>query len=340
MRERAAKRKRRPVWGNILWFLWIVLFLFGGTVVGWLGRSQVMREVLPGLTADPKETFGQNAVNLLLLGCDEDLAPGGQTVLKQAGRADMILLARLDFDKKTITGISIPRDTRVRLKGGPDHKINAYHNLAKPGKANEFQQQAVEVLTGVKVDHTIQIDYTAFQELIDSVGGVEVMIKHRMDYIDKAGGLFVDFQPGRKLLDGYDAMCYVRYRKTTPKTKEFPQGGQGDPKAEGDFVRTERQRQLLLAFQGSVLKHITALPEIVEKGVAVLGGALTTKQIAALATFQKKVGQKNVKMLRMPTKPGKGSFEEIDRPVATKMFRDNGFITASDETDSDEGRNQ
>ena len=340
MRERAAKRKRRPVWGNILWLLWIGLFLFGGTVAGWLGRSKVMVDGIQGLTADPKETFGQNAVNILLLGCDEDLAPGGQTVLKQAGRADMILLARLDFDKKTITGISIPRDTRVRLKGGPDHKLNAYHNLAKPGKANEFQQKAVEVLTGVKVDHTIQIDYSAFQELIDSVGGVEVMIKHRMDYVDKAGGLFVDFRPGRKLLDGYDAMCYVRYRKTTPKSALYPKGGEGDPKAEGDFVRTERQRQLLLAFQGSVLKHITSLPEIVEKGVAVLGGALSTKQIAALATFQKKVGQKNVKMLRMPTKPGRGTFEEMDRPVAIKMFKQYGFIPSGTEPDMEEDTNQ
>lgn len=340
MRERAAKRKRRPVWGNILWLLWIAVFLFGGTVAGWLGRSKVMVDGIQGLTADPKETFGQNAVNILLLGCDEDLAPGGQTVLKQAGRADMILLARLDFDKKAITGISIPRDTRVRLKGGPDHKLNAYHNLAKPGKANEFQQKAVEVLTGVKVDHTIQIDYSAFQELIDSVGGVEVMIKHRMDYVDKAGGLFVDFRPGRKLLDGYDAMCYVRYRKTTPKSALYPKGGEGDPKAEGDFVRTERQRQLLLAFQGSVLKHITSLPEIVEKGVAVLGGALSTKQIAALATFQKKVGQKNVKMLRMPTKPGRGTFEEMDRPVAIKMFKQYGFIPSGTEPDMEEDTNQ
>jgi LCP family protein required for cell wall assembly len=326
VRQRAAKRRRRPVWGNILWVLWIGLFLFGGTVAGWLGRSKVLTEVIPGLTADPKATFGKSAVNLLLLGCDEDLAPGGQQVLKSAGRADMILLARLDFEKNTITGVSIPRDTRVRLKGGTDHKINAYHNLAKPGKANELQQKAVEVLTGVKIDRTIQIDYTAFQELIDTVGGVEVMIKHRMDYVDKAGGLFVDFRPGRKLLDGYDAMCYVRYRKTTPRSSLYPKGGEGDPKAEGDFVRTERQRQLLLAFQGSVLKHITALPEIVEKGVAVLGGALTTREIAALATFQKKVGQKNVKMLRMPTKPGRGTFEEMARPGATKMFKDNGFV--------------
>lgn len=333
VREQAARRKRKPLWGNILWVLWIGLFLFGGTVAGWLGRSKAVREVIQTINVDPKDTFEKGAVNILLLGCDEDLAPGGQTVLKQAGRADMILLARLDFDKKTITGISIPRDTRVRLAGGPDHKLNAYHNLAKPGKANELQQKAVEVLTGVKVDRTVQIDYPAFQELIDAVGGLDLNVKYRMDYVDRAGGLFVDFQPGMRHLDGYDAMCYVRYRKTTPKSKEYPKGGTGDPRAEGDFVRTERQRQLLVAFQGAVLKHITALPEIVEKGVAVLGGGLDTKEIASIAMFQKKVGQKSVKMLRMPTKPGRGTFEEMDRPAATKMFRENGFLGGADEPD-------
>lgn len=338
MRQRAKMRPSpiRRVLGTVGWLAWVGLFAAGGSAAGWLGRNEVAREVITNISADPKETFTKDSMNILLLGCDEDLAPGGQKVLKQAGRADMILIAHLDFAKKTISGVSIPRDTRVQLPGGPPHKVNAFHALAKPEKANAFQQQAVEHLTGVKIDRTVQIDYPAFQELIDSVGGVEVMVKHRMDYQDKAGGLYVDFKPGRRKLDGYDAMCYVRYRKTTPKTKLNPKGGEGDPKAEGDFARTERQRQLLLAFKGQVIKNWTSLPEIIEKGVDVLGGALTPKEIAALSSFSRGVSQSSIKMMRLPTKPGRGTFEELDRKPALAMLKQFGFISAGAKTSANE----
>jgi anionic cell wall polymer biosynthesis LytR-Cps2A-Psr (LCP) family protein len=104
-------------------------------------------------------------------------------------------------------------------------------------------------------------------------------------------------------------MCYVRFRKDKG----------------GDFVRTERQRQFLIAFKSQIVKNWMNLPEIIEQGVKVLGSSVQAKEVAALATFAKSVPQTNITMTRMPTKRGKGSFEEIDDSKAKKMFDTYGF---------------
>jgi LCP family protein required for cell wall assembly len=319
-KQRASPTRRKL--GAALYGVWVASFAIGGTYLGnFTGRSEVGKEIIKSMlfNVKPEEVFSGDSMTILLLGCDEDLAPGGLKVLKQAGRADMILLAHLDFKKKTITGISVPRDTRCQLPGQPNHKINAYHNLAKPTEAKQKEEEAVEFLTGIKVGRTIVLDYVAFQELVDAVGGINVTIKDKMDYDDNAGMLHVHFVPGPKKLDGYDAMCYVRFRKDTG----------------GDFKRTERQRQLLMSFKGEVVKNWQKLPEIIDQGVKVLGpDTFSNKEVAGLAIFARGVAQKDIKMLRLPTTPGHGSFEELDKKAAKKMLSENGFLDETKANDN------
>jgi LCP family protein required for cell wall assembly len=323
-RERLKPSPWRKVFAIVLYSVWLALFLIGGTVLGMFGKNEAAKAVLHAVVFNVKaeDVFKQDSMNILLLGCDEDLAPGGLKVLKQAGRADMIMVAHLDFKNKTITGISIPRDTRCQLPGQPSHKLNAYHNLAKPSEAKQKQEEAVEYLTGVNIDRTIVLDYVAFQKLIDTVGKVTVMITDKMDYDDNAGMLHVHFKPGLRTLDGYDAMCYVRFRKDKG----------------GDFKRTERQRQLLMAFKSKVIQNWQNLPKIIDQGVKVLGpDTFTNDEVAALAVFSKGVTQANIKMLRLPTTQGEGSFEELDKSAATKLLSANGFLNQEKQKENDKG---
>lgn len=315
MRQRAQVKRKTVLrsWvSTSLWLLWVIVFGIAGTAAGWITRDKdAARLIMPIIrNTPPEETFGKGVINVLLLGCDEELYYGGKQVLKRAGRADMILMARLDFKKNTITGVSVPRDTRCQLPGDESHKINAYHNLAPKGKEAEAQKEAVEHLTGVKFDKVIVLDYLAFQDLIDVVGGVTVTIKDVMKYTDKAASLYIDFKPGVKKLDGYDAMCYVRFRKDRG----------------GDFKRTERQRQLLVAFKSEVIKKWTKLPDIIAQGVKVFGKGMNEDEIAALANFSRKVPQTSIKMLRLPTGRGRGSFEELDVPASNKLLTENGYF--------------
>ena len=109
VRQRAQVRKKTVLRSWVVtsvWLLWVAAFGVVGTGAGLLFRNkEANRLIMPILrNTPPEETFGKDVVNVLLLGCDEELYYGGDQVLKRAGRADMILMARLDFKKNTITG--------------------------------------------------------------------------------------------------------------------------------------------------------------------------------------------------------------------------------------------
>lgn len=263
----------------------------------WVQRSPLLMEAIKSPVADrfratPFEN--QPAVTLLILGCDQELTYRGTKVLNKYARSDMMMVVRIDFESKKIGGLSIPRDTVVAAGGYRPQKINAYHVLG----GADLSRQAVETLLPVTIDRVVVIDFDAFQQMVDLVGGVEVYVPKRMKHTDRAAKLFIDLQPGRQVLNGYDSMCFVRYRKT-----------------DDDFKRTERQRDFLLAFKQAVMRNPIKLPEVANKGKEVLGDALTDQEIVYLAKFAQAVGNDNIKVGMVPVRdvPGSLTFDlEID----------------------------
>ena len=191
----------------------------------------------------------------------------------------MILVARLDFATNRITGLSIPRDTTFRLPDfdGKTHKINAYYNLAPKGEEKATMVRAIEhILPGVKIDRTIAINYDAFQNLVNTVGGVPVVVPKGKEgdglhYDDWSGNLHINLAPGPQVLSGTDAMGYVRFRND----------------AESDYGRQERQKEFLTSFKSTVLRHPFQLPEVAEQGKAVLDNALNDREIIGLIAFSR-----------------------------------------------------
>ena len=294
-------------------FLLIALAI--GITAGWIRKSHVMVDMIVK-SFNPKEaqqTFKADTVTLLILGCDEDLAPGGKKVLKKQARSDMMLIAKMDFTNKRVTGVSIPRDTRCQLPGYRAQKINAYHNIAKKGHEAELTQKAVEfLLPGIKIDRVVTLDFDHFQDLVNMVGGVPITIKKRLKYTDKAGGLFIDLKPGFQVLNGYDAMSFVRFRH-----------------ADSDFVRQERQKEFLLAFKKQALKNWTKVPEIVNEGEKVLGGGLDAEEIASLALFARSVPPENIQWGQVPVFDGPGSDLTLDRKKLPSVLAQYKLIDAS-----------
>jgi len=279
----AGKFLRRAGYG-----LFLLLVLAVGSTAGWLSQSEVVTHMVKmGFNPRaPQDTFKANTVTLLILGCDEDLSTGGKRVLKKQARSDMMLIAKLDFDHNMVTGVSIPRDTRCKLPGYRAQKINAYHNIAKKGHEAELTQQAVEfLLPGVKIDRVVTLDFDHFQNLVDMVGGVPITIATSMNYDDNAGNLHIHLMKGARVLNGYDSMAFVRFRH-----------------ADSDLVREERQKQFLLAFKQRAMKDWLKVPQLVNEGQEVLGGALTTDEIASIALFARQVPSQNIQWGQIPVK--------------------------------------
>lgn len=302
-----AKDQKKPVWKRILKgtaFVVLCAFAIGaGTILGYVGKSPLIQQMAIQRIQNtpPEEIFREDTVNVLLLGCDEDRAYGGKKILRQYARSDMMLVARLDFKTKQITGVSIPRDTLADLPGYREQKINAYHSIG--GK--DLAKRAVENLLGLSIDKVIVLDYQIFQDVVDMVGGVDVFIDKKLKYTDRRGGLYIDLKPGLQHLDGYNAMCFVRYRH-------------GD----SDFARQARQKDFLLAMRDAVRKNPVVIGDVANKAAQMLEDDFTLEQIAAIVSFAQKIGSDNIRMGQIPVFDAPNYNLRVDRRNLRKTLEE------------------
>ncbi len=151
------------------------------------------------LPADEQPT---EPVTLLLFGIDSGEWVGG-TYREGTGRADTIVLIQADPETKTAALLSIPRDTLVEIPGRPgDDKINHAYAFGKVS----LLMETVEQFTGITVDHYCGLNYRAFKDIVDLLGGVEFEV----DRVITCRGLRLE--PGRQLLDGDAAFALVSFR--------------------------------------------------------------------------------------------------------------------------------
>ncbi|MFB7946025.1 LCP family protein [Kitasatospora phosalacinea] len=195
--------------------------------------------------ATPAPTGGR-PVNILLLGSDtrddgNNSLGGGDAGV---GHSDTAILLHVYADHKHAVGVSIPRDTLVtvppcRLADGrwTTERTNQMFNSAFT--VGEFEngnpactQNTVETLTGLRVDHTLVVDFKGFAAITSAVGGVDVCVPND---VDSHG---IHLTQGRQTVSGQQAVDYVRARY-----------GLGDS---SDIGRMRRQQ----AFMSSLIKKV------------------------------------------------------------------------------------
>jgi len=272
----------KKVFGGLFYAIVCLVALALGTGAQWVGRSPVLIDAMGMIfgRTPPEKIFNKDAITLLILGCDEDREYGGKKILRQYARSDMMLVAKIDFKKKRVGGVSIPRDLEVSLPGYMPQKINAYHSIG--GK--DLAKQAAEQVVGVPIDKVIVINYEAFQKMVDAAGGVTVYVDKKIDYDDDRGHLHVHLKPGRQLLDGYKAMGFVRFRHD----------------AGSDIRRQSRQKDFLIAFKDTVKNNPATFPEVTNCAEKVLNGALDSREVAALGLYLRGIPNDNIKMGQVP----------------------------------------
>ncbi|WP_033259356.1 MULTISPECIES: LCP family protein [Kitasatospora] len=195
--------------------------------------------------AAPAPTGGR-PVNVLLLGSDtrEDgngaLGGGDEGV----GHSDTAILLHVYADHKHAVGVSIPRDTLVtvpscRLPDGSWSRQRTNQMFNSAFTVGEFKngnpactQNTVETLTGLRVDHTLVVDFKGFAAITSAVDGVDVCVPNDVDSYG------IHLTKGRQTVSGQQAVDYVRARH-----------GLGDS---SDIGRMLRQQ----AFMSSLIKKI------------------------------------------------------------------------------------
>lgn len=185
---------------------------------------------------DPAQLRGEGdgRVNLLLIGVDE-----GESL------SDSIILLSLDPIAKDVAMVSIPRDMYVDIPGFGSAKINAAHsygeNYDHEGGGPALLEETVSQTLDIPIHYYVRLNFDAFLEAIDTVGGVEVNVAETIDdfsYPNEATGGHSHFylESGPQQLDAATALKYARSRYSS-----------------SDFDRSRRQQELLLAFRDKVL---------------------------------------------------------------------------------------
>ena len=150
--------------------------------------------------------------------------------------ADTMILCSINRETKTLTMTSFMRDMYVVIPAYWGHtqggnKMNVVYHLGYHygGDGMEMLEICMEQNFGIKVDHTVEVNFDVFRRVIDMMGGVQVELSEREAYhmtheLNDVG----TFEPGLTTLNGTEALHYARIRKI-----------------DSDFKRTERQRKII-----------------------------------------------------------------------------------------------
>ncbi len=231
------KRRRRGRWLRWLLLAVLLILIAGAAEMVYLSRTFSGIERVD--TEGSLSTAGAAGENFLIVGSDsrenfDPDAPADGSVASVGGeRTDTIVLLRVEPDRNLM--LPLPRDLWVQIAGtGGEQRINT----AIQGGPSRLID-TIESSLGIPVHHYVEIDFAGFKGLVDALGGIEINFEHAA--YDRKSGLDIA-TPGPQVLDGDEALSYVRSRTYT----EIVDGAE---RVDGtaDLGRIQRQQTFLRA---------------------------------------------------------------------------------------------
>lgn len=240
--------------------------------------------------ANPRGEFPDaERITLLLVGQDYNHDRKGYQYSKNT-RADTIMLMAVDLVEKTISAVSIPRDSKITAVDGKTGKINGVY--ARGGI--ELLKQTLESEFGIAIDHHVILKAEAVPKIVDALGGIEVETIDEMHYDDNWADFHVHLPAGKQRINGEQAVGFVRFREVNryrmnENGRLVPLKDVKGSKEEGDLRRVARQQQFIRALmnEANTSSNIWRADSIINTGFEQIETSLTKMQVLALATIFK-----------------------------------------------------
>ncbi|WP_405582322.1 LCP family protein [Streptomyces sp. NBC_01190] len=337
-RRRAPIRWSTRIAGGLA-LLVITVSGVGHAVVNGMNSAIGRVDAFGGMQGRPGGTKG---TTFLLVGTDsrDGIDPAEKRRYHLGGApchcTDTIMLVHLSEDRRRASIVSIPRDSYVRLPDQPGRPVHAAATASlitaptpiglsagtHPAKINEayadggakLTVRTVEQLTGVHIDHYLEVDFTSFMKTVDVIGGVQVCTTEPLK--DSHSGL--DLPAGRTTLDGAQALQYVRSRHLD---------------GSADLGRMQRQQHFLAQViekitSGNTLGNPVALSRIAGTALGSVRAdqGLRPTDLIALAKGMKGLSASSSEFLSVPLGdidyqvPGIGSTVKWDNAKAGKLW--------------------
>ncbi|MFF4761476.1 LCP family protein [Streptomyces sp. NPDC001292] len=332
-RRRASGGRGKHTRARTALVMALSLLVLGTAGLGWLYlklNGDINTFGADGLSDDRPEAGSSKGENVLVIGSDarvggNDALGGGSK--DDIGRSDTALLLHVYADHRHALAVSIPRDTLVtippcRLPDGSwteprtNTMFNAAYSVGNTAEGNPAcTQNTVEHLTGLRVDHTVVVDFKGFAALTDVVGGVPVCVPQDVYQKDlnpnraTRGSLL--FAKGEQTVAGQRALDWVRIRH-----------GIGDG---SDMGRIKRQQ----AFVASLIKKVKAdgltptkllpLADAATRSLTVDPGLGSADKLLPFAMSLKNIDLHNTKFVTVPWRY-QGARVAVVEPDATELW--------------------
>ena len=273
---------------------------------------------------------GTDSMNILVLGSDDraGLSRAEESKLSvghadYGQHSDTIMIVHVGKDTSHVTALSLPRDSLVTIpeytdgngKTHPAHqaKINAAFGAAGGGAAGaRLMTRTVQDLTGIHIDHYVEVNFQGFLGMVDALNGVEVCLTKPLK--DRDSGL--NLPAGKQTIEGKQALAYVRVRKV-----------------DSDFGRIERQQKFISsmiqkAMSGDTVRNPVKLSSFLDASLSSLkvDSGLDRDTMFDLANRLSGINIKNINFITAPVKngdyrvPGLGSTVQLSPRLSKKVF--------------------
>ncbi|MGN8646363.1 LCP family protein [Gracilibacillus sp. HCP3S3_G5_1] len=206
-------------------------------------KSELRAEVV-----DPTEDH----VSVLFIGVDGSEHRGAND---EPVRSDALILATLNKNDKSVKMLSIPRDSYVYVpEVGYEDKITHAHAFGGVHATID----TVENFLDVPVDYYVRLNFNAFVDVIDAIGGVDIDVPFEFtesNSEDKRDAIHL--LPGEQTLDGEEALAFARTRKI-----------------DNDVERGKRQQEIMKA----VIDKATSVNSVfkIDDAIQAVGNNMTT----------------------------------------------------------------
>ncbi|GAA2513715.1 LCP family protein [Streptomyces gobitricini] len=319
-RIRATGRRRRQSGrrrGALTVTAWSAagLFLVGGSGLGYayftLNGNIESLDINAQLRDDDRPRDVDNgSLDILVLGSDTRAGANGEYGRDEgAARSDTAMILHVYEGHEKASVVSVPRDTIVERPDCADRsgatvpgRRKAMFNTAYEVGGPACAVKTVEKMSGIRMDHTIEVDFTGFKKLIDELGGVEVTttkpIKDKSSHLDLAAGSHT--------LTGEQALGLVRTRK-----------GVGDG---SDLGRIQLQQAFMKAFieqarSVGVLTSPKKLWDLADTATKAIRPDSELDSVKELADFARGLGQLGADDVDMITLPVRYDPADLNRVI-------------------------
>ncbi|MET9518566.1 LCP family protein [Streptomyces sp. NPDC002994] len=279
--------------------------LLGGTGLGYVyfklnGNLQAV-DINTQLGGDRPDDVDNGSLDILVLGSDSRSGDNAKYGEDEGGaRSDTAMVMHVYEGHKKASLVSIPRDTLITrptctsdsgggtVPGGEHRMFNTAYQVGGPACA----VKTVEKMSGIRMDHYVEVDFTGFKKLVDDLGGVEITTTQSIND-DKS---HFALKPGTHTLDGEQSLGLVRTRKSV---------GDGS-----DLGRIQLQQAFMKALINQVKdvglltspKKLYDLADSATKTVTTDSDLASVNELVSFAGGLKGIGPGDMKMVTLPVR--------------------------------------